>query len=366
MPTAGALAFQSYTVAGQILNVISGRAAYSVVNTGANPVYLSDQSSFSVATGIALGPGSTILWDDGRDLYLLATAALPTTVNVYANSGGIFDAGAIASQIIAQGLAGDIADLIELQGAPPINISDPIALLQFTTTGADFTSIVYDVAKYQSVTYFLGDAEGAFAVPLPRKVTFQWLDLTGTVVIASDVVYITGTNGNLAGTLNINTQGAIPVRSSKLRVVYSATARTGTTAQIFINGSYRTLDYIRYKNATGYFGAGSWIDTTGGDINDGFQWMNGAKVAGAAVEYPSSRAGYVQMQLAATNVAVAALEAIILDLVDGKRIASLQVPILAATSVVVDQFILPNIPISISLTNAATAASVAVSLTYLP
>lgn len=358
-----------FTAAQGLQQMYGGYASpLTVYNAGLISVQVTDDAN-GTATGFPLQPGSSIVWDAGRSLnaYVPTGVAGVALLVVLDNGGQISNPSAIASALLTAGLATAIGNAISITGAPPLNVSDAIATLQFATTGANFTSAIFDIAKYQSITYFLGDAEGAFATPLPRAVLFQWMNSAGTVVLATDTVYVVGTNGNIGGTTAVNTQGALPVRSSKLRVVYSATARVGTTAQIFLNGSYRTIDYVKYKCINGYFGAGSWVDTFGGDINANFQWMNGAKLAGAAVDFPSSRSGYCQMHLAANNVGVAAMEALLLDGQDGKRIASLQAPVAAGvTNVFTQPFMLPSIPLQLSLTAASTATSVAVSLTYLP
>lgn len=91
--------------------------ALTVYNSGTVPLYLGDTTGLSVATGFPLSPGSTIGWDKGRALYVVA-AAPGGQVTVMTNSGQVNDVSALATAIIDAGLAGDIAQAIFLKGAP--------------------------------------------------------------------------------------------------------------------------------------------------------------------------------------------------------------------------------------------------------
>lgn len=101
--------------------------AVTLKNVGAETIYV-DNAPIPVGSGagLPLGSGSSMIWDANKPLY----AAAPLTGNgqllVIENSGNLFDAQAVAVEIINAGLAQDIAQQIAITGAPPI---DPLDLL---------------------------------------------------------------------------------------------------------------------------------------------------------------------------------------------------------------------------------------------
>ena len=103
----------TFTVTGAIPQLVHGDTyteTTAVHNTSTvDTVWLTNLPNNS---GFALRPGSTITWDSRQGLYLYALAGTTVAVEVVDNGGSLTDAGAIAGQIIAQGLAPAIAKSI--------------------------------------------------------------------------------------------------------------------------------------------------------------------------------------------------------------------------------------------------------------
>jgi hypothetical protein len=100
--------------------------AVTVVNQGPDTVYLSDTDMPTGGVGYPLRPLSTVLWDQDRALYMATAGSDTANVIVMSNSGAVFDASAIASQILDQGLGTNIAQSISVKGVPLIDAADSI------------------------------------------------------------------------------------------------------------------------------------------------------------------------------------------------------------------------------------------------
>lgn len=336
----------------------------TVYNAGPINVQLTEDVN-GTSTGFPLQPGSSIVWDAGRPLnaYVQTGVAGTAVLVVLDNGGQISNPTAIANALLTAGLATAIGNAISITGAPPINVFDQFATLQFTSSGANFTSVIYDVSKYQSVNFFLGDAAGAFGSPLPRRVDLQWLDSTGTIPLALDTVWLTDTNNNPSGTIAVNTQGRVPTRSGKLRVIMYTTARTGTTCQIFLQGSYRTVAQLEYKMISGYFGVAAAVS---GSAADRFASMDFGAVPASTVltDYPPEIAGNAEFSYRVVLTAGGVgLVLFVNDLISGKQLFSITCPANVITQGV-QPLIIPNRPISV-VANAGAAVVVTQCLTSL-
>lgn len=109
-----------YAVAGTMPIYPAARQKACVVkNVGTDMVYLSSQSIATSYEGHELGAGSSIIWDAEQALWAYCPST--TSISVIENSGNLFDAQAIANEIVTGGLAQEIAQQISITGAPPIN-----------------------------------------------------------------------------------------------------------------------------------------------------------------------------------------------------------------------------------------------------
>ena len=99
---------------------------------GESEIWLAQTSAVDESNAYILSPGSSVIWEAGKVLYL--GGPLGGRAFVSDNSGSLFDASAVASAMIQQDLAGEIAQRINIEGIPPIRQSSiPIPEFSFTT-----------------------------------------------------------------------------------------------------------------------------------------------------------------------------------------------------------------------------------------
>lgn len=83
------------------------QAALTLYNPDATATIIVS-SAANTGTGFPIGPGDTIVWDEGKPLYAWLSAAGQASLIIIGNSGGITSAKAIATQIVESGLSDDI------------------------------------------------------------------------------------------------------------------------------------------------------------------------------------------------------------------------------------------------------------------
>ena len=116
------------------------QAAITLKNVGENDLYVDSlPMPVGIPAGFPLGKGSSMVWDSGRSLY--ASSPLGSELLISENSGNLFDAQAIAAEIVAGDLAQEIANRIAIGGVPPI---DRRTLLVRDIQGANPTSVTLD------------------------------------------------------------------------------------------------------------------------------------------------------------------------------------------------------------------------------
>lgn len=202
----------------------------SIYNTGSATVYLDNENQQVDPTdGIPLTAGSSIPWDE--DLPLYAACPTQTTIVVSSNTAIPFDSGAIAAQIIDQGLAQQIADAIKITGAPPI---DNFQLLLSTgLIGTSYVSAVLDVSSFQSLSLTFSNgfpsdyAAGTIAIGWYNENANPASPSTNRLGV--DTFYV-GTGGF--------TEASFPVRGSRAIIFAQASSGTG---QIRAYASYKTI-----------------------------------------------------------------------------------------------------------------------------
>ena len=112
----------------------SGRQdAVTLYNTGDAVAFVDSQPQ--AAQGYPLSPGSTLSWDAKRPLYAACAKGAPTSLLVTDNGGAVFDASAIAGQILSQGLAQSIASSILATGVQTVNNPVRVVDKSFTSPG---------------------------------------------------------------------------------------------------------------------------------------------------------------------------------------------------------------------------------------
>ena len=112
----------------------SGRQdSVTLYNAGDAVAFVDSQPQ--AASGYPLSPGSTLSWDAKRPLYAACAKGAPTSLLVTDNGGAVFDASAIAGQILSQGLAQSIASSILATGVQTVNNPVRIVDKSFTSPG---------------------------------------------------------------------------------------------------------------------------------------------------------------------------------------------------------------------------------------
>lgn len=210
----------------------------AVRNTGTSTAYLADSTGAGVAGGVPLAPGSTIVWDARRPLY--AVGAVGGTLLVYDNGGALFDAAAVASQIIEQGLAGAVAASILATGVAVVDTLVPYVPLAVqplpANTSVDFPTAAgttLNTTKIQSLIVSLSGIALNQGNSSYVQVQVDWYaDAGATQGIATDFAY----GWQFAGTYSFRAKSAF----ARVRV-FSANSGS-TTGRVSVLGSQRPVE----------------------------------------------------------------------------------------------------------------------------
>ncbi|HEY6018769.1 MAG TPA: hypothetical protein VIY48_02435 [Candidatus Paceibacterota bacterium] len=346
----------------------------TIYNTSATDIlYLNEHPDYN---GFALGAGSTMTWDAKRALYMYAPSGKTIVASVIDNGGSIFPAGAIASQILQQGLATQIANAITLNGVPSI---DPFTALlaisnPFIGGSGDYLSAWISCANYQSLVVNIKDVHAvARATPLPRQWAIYWYDknpATGGILIGYDA-FQSVDNNNTAGGRNEVTFHT-PTRGAYFLIQGVDNGLT-TTAQIRVSGSYKAREkpfYIMPNQFAGTAGAGNVPPFPSGV--DRFYYSEVApKVAAAAVtDWPHVVGGWAVVTVTASAVTAAGSVAIA-DVNGGSAVGSgepvhafFALPIAAGIQSQTARILVPYRALQINHSAALAATNVRVTIAY--
>jgi len=200
-----------------------------LTNRGPGRLILGDDvAQVDQLSGYELGPSSAIQWDAGRRLFARCPVGESAQLVILENAGSIFDAGAIASNLITQGLPEAIAGSIYTTGAPTVD--KPRALTHATGPCDGTTQYygAYDTSSLRSIQWCWRRTDSVqIAGPTSADfLIFYWLDEAGSVVLGSDVINVLGDNtitGQWASSF-----GRIPVRGPRLQVIVQTNDTTGS------------------------------------------------------------------------------------------------------------------------------------------
>lgn len=165
--------------------------AVVIVNTGGGLVLVDDAPAPGTA-GLPLSPGESLPWDADRALSLTAPAG-DGEVIVTENTGQSTGAQAIAAAILAEGLAGDIADAIRLVGVP--SIDSPAVLVDGEVQPtAPSAAWAIDVTRWQSISLVVSVTRTT-GNPSPRTVpvTIGWATPSGASLGSETLTVLLGT-----------------------------------------------------------------------------------------------------------------------------------------------------------------------------
>ena len=268
--------------------------ALVLVNVGSTTIYLDDQNVPNPPeSGQPLSAGSSIPWDAGRALYACAATGQSATLLTSNNTGVPFDAGAIAGQLLAQGLATDIATAVYLQGVPLVD--NPTILVQGNTTtnaGLQVPVTDLDISRYSTLTVstLLNDS---FSAPAPTSYGYAYIlqrpEIGGFITDFKNFGFLA--DHHLPLGVNSVSRFDIPARGRVMDLQLGCTAG-GKNLAYNIVGSYRQTDRTLLQGGHGYWGA-SGIGTTNGNGVDGRSiWtITGVPAATTYQEWPNILAG---------------------------------------------------------------------------
>lgn len=232
----------------------------SLVNTSATAtVYVDKIPQTTTTQGFPLGPLAVMPWPAGTPCYLTTPDANGGTVDVWPGTQNYWDPTAVASRINIAGVPAidKLAVLgTPLRGSVIAGAPSQVSVLALT-----------DVSAYQSLKLVLYHTPVAAAAPQPVShytVWINWQSATDASGIQLHSEYLTYVDDNKSGN-NPVMVAEIPVRAPavSIQIVRSiagfptTTFLNGDTITAFAFGSYRQVDRLHTRGATGYWGAGT-------------------------------------------------------------------------------------------------------------
>ena len=161
------------------------QTACTLKNTGDNAIYVDSSNIPNAASGFPLGAGSAMVWDANRPLY--AYSELGSTLLVSENAGNLFDSQAIAQSLVDSGLAAEIAQHIQVSGAPPINKTQ----LLYDGTVTDGLYALFDASGWNTIRISATTAATAATPSLvtesPITIHFPWSSIPPIHLHFSDI-----------------------------------------------------------------------------------------------------------------------------------------------------------------------------------
>lgn len=224
-----------------------------VENIGTTVVYLGDTNGILPANGWPLKAGSTISWPGNQALFAVSNVGETALIVAMPTSATVFDASALAGQILAQGLAQDIATAISVSGAPSIDKRTPI----LSTTAIDgYTSAILPASAFNSIQVYLHEINPISGnQPTPRFATIQWYSsASGISLTAYDEWSFLDDN---ASADKLPCAYRTPVRDDYFQlIIVGNAAPAGRHIEISVFGSYTAADNVRYEHLSSAYSAG--------------------------------------------------------------------------------------------------------------
>lgn len=320
----------------------------TIYNTGTAVVYLGEDDAVQPYSGAPLSPGSTIQWDPDRSCYALTSPGMVGSVVVLDNEGYLFDAGAIANQILDLGLATDIAAQIALTGAPPI---DRITNLGIPTIFGSGAFPVYDTSGYQTVMVKAIDIDTTPGpAPVARKWILQWTDASGALITREE---FWGQDYNSNGNADVIFRTS--VKGQRLTITAEANATAGNQLTVSVTGSYKTVAKSTYMNPSAFWLAGGGVAYGSGYDNYAARIYDAYPGNTQVDHYPPSKAGQCQFMVGALGTAGYTFRAYLLDLASGVPLYTtglLTVPASGLIELPPVSLLIPNRPLQVRLITA--------------
>ena len=313
-------------------------------NDSTNHVFLSDLAS---GAGFDLGPGSAITWEAGKPLYASVTQGFPVMLAILDNGGPLFDASAIAAQIL-------------VSGAPPVDNNVIIASGVYTsTTTVDQLTASIDTSRYQSIMIRIVEKTATSKpAPIPRRYQLLWavtnIPNQGILTQDSEDFYFTDCNNLILGSdLIYYDTYQTAVKSALLTVGVFPTSEIDKQIVWQIVGSYKTVAKPRYVNRSAYFGvSGGTISGTGVDN------FASIKYAGALAnlnDFPPTKAGQARFTVYTSDVTVAPVTCYIRDVITSNVLVAFTFPLSAVTQIQTSTMFLSNRPVDFYILGGSSA-----------
>ena len=185
------------------------QAVTVINNSTSDSIYLGKSANDSKqGNGLPLGPLSSVIWDAKTPLYVTGPLA-GASFSVVQNEGPISNPGAIASQLISQGLATAVANAIYQVGTPNVDKITQLSLgsviIQSGLSGFYPTGGTLDVQGARSLIIQCSSICSTVQTTV-RRVRASWtIDSAGNTEIATTYFYVAVNNGKAY--LTINTKG---------------------------------------------------------------------------------------------------------------------------------------------------------------
>jgi hypothetical protein len=332
----------------------------TVLNTGSATAYLTDQAPDSTTDGQPLSAGSSLTWTKGQPLWVIGPSS--TTLVVSENTGPIFDAGAIAAQILAQGLAGQIATAINVIGVPAIESATVLEDFSAVTPAGFSPGLAgpaIDCSRYQSLRIYCSETYGiGGAYPPPRAYSITWYaDAGGTIPVGEDAFNVpTGTNGLVPAASAVV---SVPCRGPFFTIDSLSVSVGPSTSGCVVLGSYRPAQDLKWsKIADGFSGSSGVVllsPSATGDQGGTFSISANLPV-GTTTDWPILPGGDA-LSMLAIGVSTGNVNYEIRDVYSNRFIYRRVIPAGGAQTFV-DRIVLPNSPISVGVTVAGSTTNV--------
>lgn len=326
-----------------------------------NPVYLDDTRGMTASSGAILPPLATKIWKAGDPCFAVCASGKTAVLNASKNSGDLQDPAAIASSILQQGLASDIAQQIYITGAPPVDKGTVLASASVVNlpTNTSVATQLFNMAGFQSFSLNMFETNGTSQNTCRPFEVLWFADAGQTIEVAVDK-YNTCVNGVGAnGFPSLALQGAVKAPYMYM-VFFAASTTTASTATFTLIGFLRPGVIERAQ-------FGSALTNTSGAVpggNEGFDHefvLAGSYGAGTnKIDYPVSWSGPATMFCQVNNTSTSGLVTFtIFHGLSGAVLAQVIVPFGPPSS----QFIPLYLPQSFLRIQVANATTSTLSLT---
>lgn len=327
----------------------------SVINTGAVTVYLDDEPQTDVSRGRPLGPGSTVVWEANSPLWLVAESA-EGEVRISDSAGAMFDAGQVATQLLAQGLPEAIAQQVYIAGAPPVDKPKALYSATLNQNGTTTQSAAFDVSSFGSVAWRFRGLDPA-TVASPPGITLigvYWFDTSLSTVLAADYLNLIGDNNRFS--FFEFSSGRMAVKGPYVVFVVTTLNRPGGSVQFSAQGSIRQVRNSSWL-MNGYYTTGGGICTSYGlDRFVSVLSPNLASTASIGEWFPTKSGLCTALFSYNATVPANGLDFLVHDM-NGTPVAGVRAAGAGLSSYTLQQqFYMPDRPVQIFLRNKGPAA----------